>query len=134
MPEEALHGAGRRVAAGEDGTVGNRKHVAVSQSLGMFLLRDDQAVQEILVLDFLAIGWVLALFQLAQRRARYERVLGGQEGDQMPQRISSENVVEPRHLPDNAVVPLRVVYRLDVIVDVDSCFQEAEFLGERNFS
>jgi hypothetical protein len=43
-------------------------------------------------------------------------------------------VVEPWDLADDAVVPLRVVDRFDVVVNVNSCFKEAEFLRESDFA
>ena len=111
----------------------NSKDITSAESFGMLLLSFDQAVEKILILDLFALR-VDALFKLAHRSSCDEGILGGEERNELPKRVASEDMIEPGDLPDQTVVPLRVVNRLDSAVHIDTSLEKAEFLGKGDFS
>jgi hypothetical protein len=111
----------------------NGKDITSAESFRMLLLSLDQAIEKILVLALLALR-VSALFELTHRSSCDEGILGGEERNELPERVASEDMIEPWNLPDQTVVPLRVVNRLDSAVYIDTSLKEAEFLGKGDFS
>lgn len=130
MPEEALHGASRTVATSKNSSVCDGENIPGPKSFWVFFVGYDQAIKQIFIFDFSL--RVVMFLNLSQSSSSDESVFRGEEGNVLPKWISSENVVEPWYLSNEAVIPLGVVNGLDCTVDVNTCFQETEFLGESN--
>ena len=89
VPHKALHRAGGTVAASEDCTVRNGENVIVAERVRVLALGFYQAVQEILVLDLLALG-VFPFLDLAKGGSGDERVLVSKERDELPKWVATE--------------------------------------------
>ena len=122
-----------------------RKNVHLAEFIWLSFVTLEQLAKQILTLAFLltllAKYGIIPLGPLAlplrdflQRHLGDERIARGHEGHKAPKRVVAQQLVEPRYLADKTVVPLRAVDGSDGALDVESCFEKAEFPREGDFA
>lgn len=111
------------------------EYVGLAEPIWVGQVAFDQRAQQVLVLciDLSFFVW-LSLLHFSPRHSRNMSVFDRQARYESVERIAAEEMVQPRHLTYDAVIPLTVIDRFDGVLHVVAGIEESELSAKSDFA